>query len=153
MAQNELYIQLRELLIVARQAQGLTQAEVADRLGKPQSFVSKYEGGERRLDVVELIEICQNLHISPAAIITKLSGIKTESLLTRWEISEAELTEVVQNNPSLRGIMLGYVAEKKFHDRFLSHPDITEVRKHDDHDRRRKGAQLPDTRGKNLASY
>ena len=138
MTQAELYAQLRELLIAARQAQGLTQVEIADRLGKPQSFVSKYESGERRLDVIELIEICRTLDVSPAALVTKLSGA-TESILSRWEISEAELSELVQQNPSLRGIMLGYVAEKKFHDSFLRHPDITEARKDDDHDRRRKG--------------
>lgn len=38
----------------ARKEAGLTQAEVARRLGKPQSFVSKVESGERRVDVVEL---------------------------------------------------------------------------------------------------
>lgn len=64
---------------------------------------------------------------------------KQDSILKRWGISEAELTELVQQNPSLRGIMLGYVAEKKFHDYFLSHPGITEAGKDDDHDRSKKG--------------
>jgi transcriptional regulator with XRE-family HTH domain len=45
------------LLIEARRAKGLTQAEVARRLGKPQSYVAKYEGGERRLDVIEFLEV------------------------------------------------------------------------------------------------
>ncbi len=45
---------LREL----RSNNGLTQAEVATRLGKPQSYVSKYESGERRLDVAELMAVC-----------------------------------------------------------------------------------------------
>jgi transcriptional regulator with XRE-family HTH domain len=39
----------------ARQDAGLTQEEVASRLGKPQSFVSKCESGERRVDVIELV--------------------------------------------------------------------------------------------------
>jgi transcriptional regulator with XRE-family HTH domain len=43
---------------------GLTQAEVAARLGRPQSFVSKYESGERRLDLIELSEVCAALGIS-----------------------------------------------------------------------------------------
>ncbi len=48
-----------------------------------------------------------------------------KSILDRWGITEHDLTELVDKNPSLRGIMLGYVAEKKFHDKFLDHTDIT----------------------------
>jgi hypothetical protein len=61
------------------------------------------------------------------------------SILDRWEITEEVLTELVDQNPSLRGIMLGYVAEKKFHDRYLNSTDITEAQKDDDHSRKRKG--------------
>ena len=43
-----------ERLRTARHKAGLTQSEVATRLGRPQSFVSKCESGERRVDVVEL---------------------------------------------------------------------------------------------------
>lgn len=43
----------------ARQEAGLTQAEVARRLGKPQSYVSKCESGERRVDVVELAQFAR----------------------------------------------------------------------------------------------
>jgi len=42
---------------------GLTQTQVAKALGKPQSFISKAESGERRLDVVELMEIRRVLRI------------------------------------------------------------------------------------------
>lgn len=48
---------LREL----RRSTGLRQSELAERLGRPQSFVSKYESGERRLDLVELKAICAAL--------------------------------------------------------------------------------------------
>ena len=60
-------------------------------------------------------------------------------LFERWGITEQELTDLVDANPSLRGIMLGYVAEKKFHDIYLGHPAITEKGKDDDHDRKKKG--------------
>jgi len=42
---------------------GLTQAELAERLGNSQAFVSKVERGERRLDVVELVEFCEALKV------------------------------------------------------------------------------------------
>lgn len=50
---------LRDLRVEA----GLTQADLAKQIGKDQTFVSKYESGERRLDVLELREICQVLEI------------------------------------------------------------------------------------------
>lgn len=45
----------------ARVTAGLTQQDVADHLGKPQSYVAKVEGGERRLDVVEFLELLEAL--------------------------------------------------------------------------------------------
>jgi transcriptional regulator with XRE-family HTH domain len=56
------------LLIKAREKADLTQVEVASRLGKPQSFVSKYESGERRLDVVEFIAVARALRADPASL-------------------------------------------------------------------------------------
>lgn len=44
-----------------RRRAGLRQADLADRLGVPQSFVSKYETGERRIDLLELKRICEAL--------------------------------------------------------------------------------------------
>jgi len=64
---------------------------------------------------------------------------KRKSILDRWGISTKQLTNLVDQNPSLRGMMLGYVAETKFHELFLNHPEITEIKKDDDHDRSRKG--------------
>lgn len=51
----------RALLIAARDRAGLTQQKLAKRLGKHQSFVAKYEGGERRIDVVEFVMIARAL--------------------------------------------------------------------------------------------
>ena len=48
---------LQSELVAARHRAELTQQALADMLKRPQSFVAKYEGGERRLDVVELLEI------------------------------------------------------------------------------------------------
>ncbi len=64
---------------------------------------------------------------------------KTQSVLKRLGISEQDLTELADQNPSLWGVLLGYVAERKFHETFLEHPAITEKGKDDDHDRKRKG--------------
>ncbi len=66
------YKTLIDLLIAERKKAGLTQRELASRVRKPQSHISKYENGERRLDVVELIQIAGALHIDLLPIIRKV---------------------------------------------------------------------------------
>ena len=63
----------QEFLIEARKDAGLTQTELAAKLGKPQPFVSRYESGERRLDVLEFIEVCKSLGASPSNMIKRLT--------------------------------------------------------------------------------
>lgn len=63
-----LYLAFRRLLADAREQKELTQAELAKRLDKPQSFVSKYESGERRLDVVEFVSVCSALEVEAMAL-------------------------------------------------------------------------------------
>ena len=53
----------RELLRQVRKEAGLTQTDLARRLRRHQSFVSKFEIGERRLDVVELRQVCRALRV------------------------------------------------------------------------------------------
>ncbi|PQO25581.1 transcriptional regulator [Blastopirellula marina] len=65
-------LRLQELLRELRQNANLTQEEVAARLERPQSFVSKYESGERRLDILELWDVCQALEISLEAFVKVL---------------------------------------------------------------------------------
>jgi len=55
------YKRLRELLVRERKRAGLSQAALAAKLGKPQSYVSKCELGERRVDVMEFVEIADAL--------------------------------------------------------------------------------------------
>ena len=62
------------LLRGARKAAGLTQAEVAGRLRKPQSFVAKYENGERRLDVLEFVAVCRAIDAEPVAIVSEVAA-------------------------------------------------------------------------------
>lgn len=66
------YAQFLDLLIEARKNADLTQVEVAVRLGRPQSFVSKYENGERRLDVVEFLDIAKAIEFDPLKLVRKL---------------------------------------------------------------------------------
>lgn len=57
---------LRDQLRTARESRGITQVDLALKLDKPQSFVSKYETGERRLDVLEFAGVCNALNLDAA---------------------------------------------------------------------------------------
>jgi transcriptional regulator with XRE-family HTH domain len=60
---------LRRLLRLSREQKNLTQAALAAILQKPQSFVSKYESGERLLSFVETIDVCRALELEPSALL------------------------------------------------------------------------------------
>lgn len=63
---------LCEVLVATRRRAGLTQDSVSKRLKRPQSFVAKYEGGERRLDVIEFIAIAEALDADPVRLLRQL---------------------------------------------------------------------------------
>ncbi len=65
-----------------------------------------------------------------------------ETILDKWDVTIEELTELVEANPSLRGMILGYLAELKLEKLWLSGDDVSEVTKHDDHDRQKKGDRV-----------
>lgn len=66
-AQNEEHF--RRLLRQQRLDKGLTQEALADILGVPQSFVSKYESGERLLTFTETVTVCQALQVDPRTLL------------------------------------------------------------------------------------
>ena len=69
---EETYERFQKMLVEARRKSGLSQQEVADRLGRPQTYVSKCELGTRRMDVVEFLEIAEVLGFDAATFIRKL---------------------------------------------------------------------------------
>ncbi|MGH8546027.1 MAG: helix-turn-helix domain-containing protein [Gammaproteobacteria bacterium] len=66
------YDLFRQELVTARIAARLTQTDLAAKLSRPQSFVSKFERGERRLDVIEFLEVAEALEIDPIHFIRKV---------------------------------------------------------------------------------
>lgn len=68
-------ILLRDLLIDKRSKAGLTQRELALRLGVVHSLVGKVEKGERRLDVIEFISYCEALGVEPNELLDELKKV------------------------------------------------------------------------------
>lgn len=73
------YRELLKALVEARKKVGLSQIELARRLKRPQSFVSKYERGERRLDVVELTDIAEELGLSVSDLLATVAAHRPDS--------------------------------------------------------------------------
>ncbi len=65
---------LRNLLKELRKEAGLRQVDLAQRLGKPQSYVSKYESGEKSLDILETKEICEALGVRLSHFLMRFEG-------------------------------------------------------------------------------
>lgn len=64
----------------------------------------------------------------------------SDTILDRWDLTAKELTLAIDENPSLRGMLFGYVAEYKLRSMwFIGRSGVTEHVKHDDHDRKKKG--------------
>ncbi|MGY4626681.1 helix-turn-helix domain-containing protein [Bradyrhizobium sp. USDA 4486] len=70
------YARLVALLVATRHKAGIRQQGLAKKLRKPQSFVAKYEGGERRLDVIEFIAIAEALGADPLRLLRQFLRTK-----------------------------------------------------------------------------
>ena len=71
------YARLIATLVAVRKAAGIRQQALAKKLGRPQSFIAKYEGGERRIDVVEFIAIARALGADPIKLFRDFVAGKT----------------------------------------------------------------------------
>jgi len=71
-AHDERYLKAIETLRAARKSARLTQTELAVKLGRRQQFVSKYESGERRLDIIEFLDVAKALEMPVETLLRDL---------------------------------------------------------------------------------
>ncbi|MDG6882557.1 helix-turn-helix domain-containing protein [Phocoenobacter uteri] len=69
---KEKYQKIIQFLIATRKEKGITQQQIADQLNKPQSYIAKIERCERKLDILEFIELCEAMNTSPLTILQKI---------------------------------------------------------------------------------
>lgn len=72
------YQLLSSELRAMRKEAGLSQIELAQRLDKPQSFVSKYENNDRYLNFIEVLDVCEACNASPVELIEKLKLLSSK---------------------------------------------------------------------------
>ncbi len=70
------YAELRELIKQARKKAKMTQVDVADALGRPQSYVADIERGQRRVDVIEFLALAEAIGLNPIRMLEKIKDIK-----------------------------------------------------------------------------
>jgi transcriptional regulator with XRE-family HTH domain len=81
--QSPRHRKLAELVAEQRRAKGLSQQAVAARLGRHQPFVANVESGQRRLDVIEFLQVAKAIGFDPRAMIGTLLKIKEPGRLPR----------------------------------------------------------------------
>jgi transcriptional regulator with XRE-family HTH domain len=69
-----------QVLVSARKDSGLTQVQLAERLGKPQPFVSYIESGERRIDVIEFCAIARSMGYDPEKLFSRVVEVLPDRL-------------------------------------------------------------------------
>lgn len=75
---TERYRHLKRFLKQKRKERKLTQWSLAEKLGMPLSYVGKYEQGERRLDIVEIMDIAEALDFDPIELVSELKKVKNK---------------------------------------------------------------------------
>jgi transcriptional regulator with XRE-family HTH domain len=77
------YERLIALLVAVRKKADIRQQALAEKLGKPQSFVAKYEGGERRIDLIEFIAIVRAVGGDPVKLLREFVASETPAKSAR----------------------------------------------------------------------
>ncbi len=110
---------LQELLRVTRQKSGLTQRQMAKKLGTLQAIVSNYETGERRLDVLELRQVCQALDVHLPDFMNALEAVLAGAAVE--DMVELHITRKSSQNATVRSAEIS--ADPQSEDPYSEDPD------------------------------
>lgn len=119
-----------------RLSKGLSQEKLGQLCGLDRTYISSVERGHRNVSIENISAIAAALGMSLTHVFKGIENDGYLDILERWNVTETELTSVVHENPSLRGYMLGYIAEHKVRDYLDKQPNLSVLHKPDDHDRR-----------------
>ncbi len=123
---------IREL----RLSKSLSQEKLGALCGLDRTYISSVERGHRNVSLENISSIAEALSINISEVFKGIPPNNIKDILGKWKLTAEELTTIVDENPSLRGFMLGYVAEYKARNYLDKLPNVSGLRKPDDHDRR-----------------
>ena len=112
---------------------------------KPQSVAAILEG-KVSPTIEEIDTISAALRTTPSSLF-----LKNGNILDRLNISVEDFQWSMENNPSLRGVVIGYIAELKLRAIFEGNPDVTRIFKYDDHDRKKKSDLIVEYKGRQFS--
>ncbi len=119
-----------------RLSKDLSQEKLGALCGLDRTYISSIERGNRNVSLENIASIAAALDADLPHLFRGIRIGDNKDLLDAWKLTARELTTIVQENPSLRGFLLGYVAEHKVRDFLRRQPQVSRLRKPDDHDRR-----------------
>lgn len=136
-----------------RLSKDLSQEKLGQLCGLDRTYISSVERGHRNVSIENISAIAAALGMNLTDLFRGIKIGGHTDILERWNVTEAELTSVVEENPSLRGFMLGYIAEHKVRDYLNRQPNLSVLHKPDDHDRRggRKNDMIVKYRGREFS--
>ena len=131
--QKDILKQFGQRLKEIRTAKGLSQEQLSDLTDIDRSYISDVERGLRNIAIENVTALAEALKVPVYQFF-----LNADNLLEKWDINLRQLEELILKNPSLRGFIIGYLAEAKVRELFANDRRITSLKKFDDHDRTNK---------------
>ena len=107
--------------------------------------VRKFVEGFDTPSVEEILKIADAMKVSPSSLF-----MKNDNVLDKLDINIEDFQWCMDNNPSMRGVVIGYLAEYKLREFFTSNPRVSKLFKYDDHDRKRKSDLVVEYNGREI---
>ena len=120
--------------------------DIATQLNVSEGDVRNLLSGEQIPSLEELWQLANIIGVSPSSLF-----MENGNILDRLDITIEEFQWCMENNPSLRGVVIGYLAELKLRELFKNDPRISRLFKYDDHDRRKKSDLVIEYNGREIS--
>lgn len=131
--QKEVLKQFGQRLKEIRNLKGLSQEQLSHITDIDRSYISDVERGLRNISIENVTALADALEVPVYQLF-----LGQNNLLERWDINLSQLEELILKNPSLRGFLIGYLAEAKVRELLAKDKRISSLKKFDDHDRENK---------------